>query len=532
MAEAFCKIRARLGATRLVLADAAPTSRELHSKLQREVLESMIAESLNKLKADQRASLATMVSMAKFSAVDEDNLLQILAGSAKSKSQPNRRHSQDFVCFIEYLGSDDWCRLKEAGCDGALELCIEILIVRFYCVNPDEYTLKRIACLAMLLAALHFDCNAKKAVLKKVKERYQKLKRKFNATLRKQPELAGPYIEKLPNSPKEFERLYPNAIARFKVERNWVPPQIDVSAIYRIEVTFGCRGLDEASSLHKMGAMDSNNGNTMAMCMQLIRDLASRNDRKNDGINLTFPPKRKRQLGDGFEHETETKRMRQLADGFEHETEIDCGMARRRARTVTEFDGVSTPDKDESKLAPGERHEPEPVKAEPLALADAASKSAPLSDAAANEDSKVDSKERVGALLDSLLERDKERAIAAREKAAEAKKAKKEIDALLKERESGLTTPLKAPPKAKPEVSPQASPKAPPKAKIEVSPKASPKANSKKKEGIELEQSRNQYLVRLNIGSKSFRFGPGYAYSTQEKANKEAMKWFEKNKSG
>ena len=184
MAEAFCKIRARLGATRLVLAEAAPTSRDVHSKLQREVVEGMMAEALNMLKADQKASLATMVSMAKFSAVDEDNLLQILAGSAKSKSRPNRRHSQDFVSFIEYLGSDDWRRLKEAGCGGALELCIEILIVRFYCVNPDEYTLKRIACVAMLLAALHFDCNAKKAVLKKVKERIQKLKRRFIATLK------------------------------------------------------------------------------------------------------------------------------------------------------------------------------------------------------------------------------------------------------------------------------------------------------------------------------------------------------------
>ena len=113
--------------------------------------------------------------------------------------------------------------------------------------------------------------------------------------------------------------MYPNAIARFKVEGNWVSPQIDVSAIYRIEVTFGCRGL-EARSSHEMVDMDSNNGNTMAMCMQLIRDLARRNDRNNDGINLTFPPKRKRQL----------------ADAFEHETEIDGGMAQRRARTVTE----------------------------------------------------------------------------------------------------------------------------------------------------------------------------------------------------
>ena len=234
---------------------------------------------------------------------------------------------------------------------------------------------------------------------------------------KKRPELAGPHIEKLPSSPKEFERMYPNAIARFKVEGNWVSPQIDVSAIYRIEVTFGCRGLDEASSSHEMVAMDWNNGNPMAMCMQLIRDLASRNDRKNDGINLTFPPKRKRPL----------------ADGFEHETEIDGGMAQRRARTVTEFDGVSTRDKDESKLAHGERHEPKPVKDEPLALADAASKSAPLSDAAANEDSKVDSKERVGALLDSLLERDKERAIATKEEATEAKQTKKANDALLRQ---------------------------------------------------------------------------------------------------
>ena len=139
------------------------------------------------------------------------------------------------------------------------------------------------------------------------------------------------------------------------------------------------------------------------------------------------------------------------------------------------------------------------------------------------EYSKNDTKERVGVLLDSLLERVKERAIAATEKAAEAKQTKKAKDALLKaakdallnEGASGLPTVLEAPPKAK----------------KEVSPKESPKAKSPKKECIELEQSRNQYLVRLNIGSKSFRFGPGYAYSTKEKAKKEAMTWFEKNKS-
>ena len=183
MADAFCKIRARLGATRLVLADAAPNSRDVHSKLQSEVVADMMAASLNMLNTDQKASLATMVSTVKFSAADETRLLQILAGSVNSTS--NRRKSQDFVSFIWYLCGDDWRRLKDAGCDGVFELCIEILVVRFYCVNPDEYTLKRIACFAMVLSGLHFDLNAKKAVLKRVKERFFKFKRQFHLAIKK-----------------------------------------------------------------------------------------------------------------------------------------------------------------------------------------------------------------------------------------------------------------------------------------------------------------------------------------------------------
>ena len=108
------------------------------------------------------------------------------------------------------------------------------------------------------------------------------------------------------------------------------------------------------------------------------------------------------------------------------------------------------------------------------------------------EYSKNDTKERVGVLLDSLLERDKERAIAAKEKAAEAKQTKKANDALLKaakdallnEGASGLPTVLEAPPKAK----------------KEVSLKESPKAKSPKKECIELEQSRNLFAATKGKG--------------------------------
>ena len=505
MAGAFCKIRARLGATRLVLAEAAPTSRDVHSKLQSAVVADMMAKSLKMLEPDQKASLAAMVSTVKFSEADEKSLLQIITGSVNSTS--TRRKSQDFVAFIWYLCGDDWRRFKDAGCDGVFELCIEILIMRFYCVNPDEYTLKRIACLAMVLSGLHFDLNAKKAVLKKVKERFFKLKRKFNLAIKKRPDLAGTYIEKLPSSPKEFERMYPQDIARFKVEGNWVSPEIDVSAIYRIEVTFGCRGLDEAKSSHEMVAMDSNNANcNTAMFLQLIRDLAQGTDRKELGCNITFPPSRKRKLTDFSHQETE------------HET-----WANRRARTVTDFDGVSTSDNDEPKLAPVECDKPQPVKDEPLPPANAASKSAPLSleNGAANEaSSKTDNTDRVGELLGALMERDKEKAIAAKERAAQAKAEKKANEAALKAAKDAL---LKAGVSQTPAVLNE---------KSGASPKASPKPKQPKKEGVELEQSRNQYLARTNIGSKSFRWGAGFAYNTPEKAKKEAMKWFEKNKSG
>ena len=185
---------------------------------------------------------------------------------------------------------------------------------------------------------------------------------------------------------------------------------------------------------------------------------------------------------------------------------------------ITDFDGVPTCDNDEPKIEPVDSQD-EP-KIAPVLCDKDEPKIAPA---------ETDNKERVGVLLDALMERDKEKAIAAKEKAAQAKADKKANDAALKAANDALlhaggshtSAVLKA----------KASPKASPKP-AGASPKATPKAQPPKKEGVELEQSRNQYLARTNIGSKSFRFGPGFAYNSSEKAKKEAIKWFEKNKSG
>ena len=89
-------------------------------------------------------------------------------------------------------------------------------------------------------------------------------------------------------------------------------------------------------------------------------------------------------------------------------------------------------------------------------------------------------------MLQALMERDKEKAIAAKERAAQAKAEKKANEAALKAAKDAL---LKAGVSHTPAVL---------NAKSGASPKASPKAKTPKKEGIELEQSRNQYLAHTH----------------------------------
>ena len=120
-----------------------------------------------------------------------------------------------------------------------------------------------------------------------------------------------------------------------------------------------------------------------------------------------------------------------------------------------------------------------------------------------------DDKSNVGAMLDALIEREKEKEAERKvKKAAEAAAAKEDKKA------------AKA-----------AEKKAPLKAAIPPTAGSPPASNPKKKEGVELEASRNQYLARtIKSGSKSFKYGAGYAYNTPDKAKAEAQKWFKSNR--
>jgi len=72
---AFSKLRARLGAARLVLAEVPEVHRATHSKLQSNAIEDMLKSNAKTLTPEEKADLARMVGIAKFSNVDETRLL-------------------------------------------------------------------------------------------------------------------------------------------------------------------------------------------------------------------------------------------------------------------------------------------------------------------------------------------------------------------------------------------------------------------------------------------------------------------------
>ena len=149
---AFSKVRARLGAARLVLAEVdSQQALTVHSKFQSRAVEQMLVES--SLNLQEKADLATMISTVKFASADENRLLSILSTDVDSiVDSTKRRPQQAFYAFPAYLNLDDWEYIIEVGsCEAVVEKLVEILVTRFYCINPCNFTTKRIACLAMAI---------------------------------------------------------------------------------------------------------------------------------------------------------------------------------------------------------------------------------------------------------------------------------------------------------------------------------------------------------------------------------------------
>lgn len=476
----------------------------MHSKIQAEAVQTLLKDAQS-LGAENKTTLARMVSEAGFCQSEEMLLLQTL--SSQSLQPVKRRGQQDFTAFIYYLCENEWTSLLEYASneEHTLELMINALVQRLHCLNPCQYTLKRLMSVALVLSKKTMQTpTQKKAYFKKVTEKYAKFKRRFNTWLKQDAtRQLKPYVEKLPNSPSEFEQL--EQVRNFGVERYktgpYVQPQVDLDEIFSIEMSFKMKSTSDVNedAMMVQPLISQGKFNPMQMMVEWFQ-----NQMNPRSCNLSF---------------TRPRRHRSLAEFDE-----DDSPPMRRCRTIDDFDGVSTPPSDRkialedagcqnkniARKPSTEKDDRENDTRPPSAESqDIAGESPPL----ALEDNKS-----ATALLDALQERDKEKAELAKVKAMLAREQKKKLAAKAAD-PTEETEEVEAKGKGKGKGK---------KAKVKPCSPLSSEKKQKKREVVEFEKTRDHWLARTQGGSKSFKVAD---YSSKNHAEAEARKWFEKNKS-
>ena len=498
------KIKARLGSVRLVLSEAAECTRAYHSSLQGKVVEDMVKDC--QLTAEEKADIASVVSSVGFMAKDEELLLASLSGVSSGKMA--RRKQQDFQSFIQYLAGDEWRALGACknNMDDAIDICSNVMITRYGCINPNEFTLRRLASLAMCMSyhdAMLLSLGDKKSNLTMTKSRFFKRKRLFKQACETDPSRVLPYLEVLPNSPNDFEiSVVPGSLGRYKIKDCWISPQVKLQDLYNLEVSFGCRSDCPTTAIAIPTMPHQNQMQQMFQMFQMLQN-------QNNGVNLTFQASKKRGLRELMEGDE-----RSQADALQH----------RHCKTVEDFDGVSG--SPEPKEPPKPSKAPEPKPAETGVVETGVVDDGVVGDASQSKQLAIkdmSGKGDVGELFGALMERDTEKK-KARSDEAKAKKLQAAAEKALEKVEAKAATPSK---KLKPNAA-TPSPKAAKPSKLK--PKAATPSKLKRV-GVDHEASRQQYLARSDKqGSKSFKYGKDvhgdwFPHKTEAAAMAAAKSW-------
>ena len=159
--ECFTAARARIGATRLLLAGMSEDSerKRLASQVQCDALLAVLRPRKDwaSLSDEQRAHLVEMACASGFHEDDQARALKALAGI---KSGPNRRKQQDATFHAAYISEPEWDGLGKATSDEGkatsdlliAQALLDAVVSRMGVVNPTEPTLKALASNALVLA--------------------------------------------------------------------------------------------------------------------------------------------------------------------------------------------------------------------------------------------------------------------------------------------------------------------------------------------------------------------------------------------
>ena len=547
---AFAQVRARIGASRVAIA-ATPQGtplQKMSSELQARSLITLLKDKATALTDDEKAQVAAAVATTGFL---QDDACAILA-TMNNNGGPKRREAQDMLTFPHFVAKHEW-DVAEHNFDSAMQTFSTVLIHRFGCLCPDEYTLRRLAALCMVCSAdrdapLVFSHEAKAAALKTIKSSYRKSVRVVKKNQKDNPS-SLPYINKLPTTPAELEKLHPSHIEHFKIEGCWFACPIDMHKVFTVESFFSCR--ETPTAKHEVALATTSSMNPMTMMAQMMMATMQHMQRRQaddsspDECKLRYP--KKRCLADllGGSTDQAPKRTRSSSSWIEEGAGERAPPIRSRSSWDLEVSPQQAPPAGALKPATSPRAE----EAETTSPAEDAGED--VKPAAAQEPEPSSSPMSADSVLDALMEREQEKADAKKAEAQElrmkkaeakieekeaaaaaaaaaksAKLASKPGEGLAKAGAAKLATKVGAGLAAKANAPKLATMLGASKLPIKPGKPIASKACTKNHYGISHEASRSQVLARASVCSKTFKYGQGRAYATYRIADAAARKWF------
>ena len=493
----FAQLRGRLGAAKLLLQQQKPALLASQSKLQTNAVLDLLLKTDVVLTPEERSNLAAFVGAAGFT--DEDSLAILKALEPDSPSDKQTQKSkpkvvfQDAMEFIHYLTADEWA-VAQQSLDAAVRVFIQVLVQRLRCLHADEYTLKRVAATAICHSSVDNLASAPtiaSSVQKQVKEQYHKAQRKFTNSKHK-PTEPVPDTPVVLLHPVQLQRMFPDYAASIKrlCVDDWCPPPQSVAAnrVFIVDSLMTCRGGSTNNLVTTMapsaGLMTSPSAGMMLQC--LMQQLATQMGGRGRGTRDEEPCEIRLERGVGTGASRQKRSLKDFLDGSSQFERDGHPESWKRSSTLA-LTGAAL-----------DRGSAAGAAVAPAAPAAAAVAAGGIETVAADASPPVAAHTRGQVLMQAYLDREKcNRHAPKKPKAQAAPKA----------------------PKAK--AAPKTATKAAPKDDMSL-----PVATKKnRKNRVEHESTRNQYLARGPDGSKQFPYGKGAAYADAAKAKIAAQKW-------
>jgi len=266
------------------------------------------------LSDEHRALLVEMTCASGFHDDDQARTLKAIAGI---KSAPSRRNQQDATHHASYISGPEWEGIGQFTAPEVgkatpdliyAQAILDILVCRMGVVNPSEPTLKAVTSNALVLAhgsrigLLTYE--DKMALLSWIRKKLKAMVR-----VQKSHKVTPiPYCEMFPPNPCDLEAIHPKLYSKLKIPGCWTDSRVNTQLYTRALCTFSCRR--NPNSMHNLVPAVQGFDVNKLMFGMMQKMLQQNADDDEDGIfTYNMPGRRKRSI-DGLEQRLSLKRRR------------------------------------------------------------------------------------------------------------------------------------------------------------------------------------------------------------------------------